>query len=305
MTQGARRTIWKVIPARARRGLRRLLGRNATKPTATGNTEIDRIYAEAQTLGPVEVRATDDELRALADAWQDADIPAAQRGVVDVQLANLAKGEVDPVFAALASALRHVDLPRFSILDGACASGYYGEVIHMLDPRPITYEGCDYSPAMIASARAHQPGVPFSVQDLTALTMADASFDVVLLAGVLEHIPEYPKALRELSRVAREYLIVHRCPTVSGPDHVRTIGTQYNIRTPRTFFSLPLLASEIAGVGFEQVATIDVYPSAKPPRVAHSSDGDTVAQTRSSRTLTLVFRRVPTEPSVPAATDPW
>ena len=89
------------------------------------------LYAEAQTLGPAEVPASDDELRELADVWQDADIPAAQRRVVDVQLANLAKGEVDPVFAALAEALQHVDLVRFSILDGACASGYYSEVIRM------------------------------------------------------------------------------------------------------------------------------------------------------------------------------
>ena len=91
---------------------------------------------------------------------------------------------------------------------------------------------------MIESARAHHPGVPFSVEDLTALTKADRSFDVVLLSGVLEHIPEYQKAIDEAGRVAREYLIVHRSPMLSGPDHIRTIGTQYNIKTPRTFFSL-------------------------------------------------------------------
>ena len=292
-----------IVPVSARRGLRRLLGRDASKASATGSKEIDRIYAEAQTLGPAEVPASDDELRELSDVWQDEEIPAAQRRVVDVQLANLAKGQVDPVFAALAAALRHVDLPRFSILDGACASGYYSEVIRRLDPRPIAYEGCDYSAAMIASAQEHQPGVPFSVEDLTALTKADDSVDVVLLAGVLEHIPDYPKALGESSRVAREYLIVHRCPTVSGHAHVRTIGTQYNIRTPRTFFSLPLLASEVASVGFDQIATIDVYPSAKATRLTDEADDDTAARIRASRTLTLVFRRRPSASPVPAPTD--
>ena len=176
-------------------------------------------------------------------------------------------GSSIPVFTSLAAALTHVDLERFSILDAACASGYYSEVIRLLDPRPIAYEGCDYSPAMIESARLHHPGLPFSVEDLTALTKADRSVDVVLLSGVLEHIPEYRTALGEAGRVARDYLIVHRCPTLSGPDHVRTIGTQYNVQTPRTFFSLDRLGSEVADVGFDRVATVDVYPaSGLPPR---------------------------------------
>ena len=208
-----------------------------------------------------------------------------QRRVADVQLANLERGEVDPVFMALADALRQIELDAFSILDAACASGYYSEVIRVLDPRPIAYEGCDYSPAMIELARAHHPGVPFSVEDLTALTKADGSFDVVLLAGVLEHIPEYQKAIAEAGRVAREYLIVHRSPMLSGPDHIRTIGTQYNIRTPRTFFSSERLGAEFSEVGFDLTASIDVYPSKRPPAPAVSPE--------TARTLTLVFRRRP------------
>jgi SAM-dependent methyltransferase len=279
------------MPAPARRRLRRLLGRDGAAAGPATTSDIDRIYAGSQSVAAADRPATDAELRELADAWQDADIPAVQRRVVDVQLANLAQGKVDPVFAALAEALRYVDLPRFSILDAACASGYYSEVIRVLDQRPIAYEGCDYSPAMIESARAHEPGVPFSVEDLTALTKADDSFDVVLLAGVLEHIPDYPKALGEAGRVAREYLIVHRCPTVDGPEHLRTIGTQYNVLTPRTFFSLPLLGSEIAAVGFDPVATIDVYPAASSQPKSGSVAVDERGAIRSDRTLTLVFRR--------------
>ena len=265
-----RRTVRRFTPAGARRRVRQLLrgvtpagtARSARARPAT--TEIDRIYSEVQTAAPFEVAATDADLEGLATAWQDDDIPDLQRRVVDVQLANLERGVVDPVFEALVAALRYVDLERFSILDTACASGYYGEVIRRLDPREIAYEGCDYSPAMIELARAHYPGVPFSIADLTALTKADRSFDVVLLAGVLEHIPEYRRAIDEAGRVAREYLIVHRSPMLSGPDHIRTIGTQYNIRTPRTFFSSERLGSEISDVGFDLIASIDVYPSKRP-----------------------------------------
>jgi len=282
-----RRTIRRVTPNRLRRIVRGwLTPASGTKPASTtaqkrAISEINRIYVEQQTIEATEVPASDEALGGLASAWQDDEIPELQRRVVDAQLANLEQGVVDPVFESLATALRHVELERFSILDGACASGYYSEVIRLLDPRPIAYEGCDYSPAMIESAKAHHPGYPFSVEDLTALTKPDRSVDVVLLSGVLEHIPEYRKALDEAGRVAREYLIVHRCPTVSGPEHVRTIGTQYNVTTPRTFFSTELLTSEVAARGFDLVASVDVYP-----RKATS-------QVDATRTLTLVFRRRP------------
>jgi SAM-dependent methyltransferase len=252
---------------------------------------VHRTYAEAQVIHSPDVRASDAELGELSESWQDDQLPDLQRRVVDVQLANLANGIVDPVFASLASALKEVDERQFSLLDAACATGYYSEVIRRLDPRPIDYSGSDYSVAMIESARAHYPGLPFSVQDLTALTESDRSFDVVLLSGVLEHIPDYPRAIAEAGRVAGRYLIIHRCPTTTRPAHDRRIGTQYNIRTPRTYFSRSLLRSEIAAVGFELVKAVETYPSTLSwRRRIRRTVGGWLGRNRRA-TLTLVFRR--------------
>jgi len=46
--------------------------------------------------------------------------------------------------------------------------------------------------------------------DVTALSFADKSFDTVLAAEILEHIPfnEVPKALKELSRVTRKAIVI-------------------------------------------------------------------------------------------------
>ena len=46
--------------------------------------------------------------------------------------------------------------------------------------------------------------------DVTALPFADNSFDIVLAAEILEHIPfsEVPKALRELSRVSGKSIVI-------------------------------------------------------------------------------------------------
>src|SRR6187402_986867 len=115
-------------------------------PTEDPDRGVAQAYKEAQTLRVAEVPASDDELGELAGSWQDGEIPGLQRTVADIQLANLKRGVVDPVFTSLAAALKHVELSQFSILDAACASGYYSEVIAALDPRPIEYVGCDYSP---------------------------------------------------------------------------------------------------------------------------------------------------------------
>jgi len=46
--------------------------------------------------------------------------------------------------------------------------------------------------------------------DVTALSFTDKSFDTVLAAEILEHIPfnEVPKALKELSRVAKKAIVI-------------------------------------------------------------------------------------------------
>jgi SAM-dependent methyltransferase len=260
-------------------------------PSDDAEAQVQQAYSEVQTIAAPDVPASDEELGELANSWKDDELPGLQRRVVDVQLANLERGIVDPVFATLAKALERVDLPAFSILDAACATGYYSEVIRRLDQRRIDYSGCDYSPAMIEAARAHHPGIAFSVQDLTALAEADRSFDVVLLAGVLEHIPDYPRAIEEAGRVARRYLIVHRCPMTARPAHDRRIGTQYNIRTPRTRFSLSLLRSEFEGEDFELIESIEVYPEALSWRRRARRMISRLRKRNRRTTLTLVFRR--------------
>lgn len=68
--------------------------------------------------------------------------------------------------------------------------------------------GVDISEGMVAGAKheleAHGiVGVDLQVGDATCLNFADDSFDKILCSEVIEHIPDAPKALREMCRILK------------------------------------------------------------------------------------------------------
>lgn len=258
---------------------------------------LDQAYLDAQIKNVPERNVEAQALKGLSENWKAADIPALQRSVVEVQLKALHRGAVDPVFQAFQRALKCVDLVQFRLLDAACASGYYSEALQVLDQRKIEYVGSDYSPSMVELAQRCYPHQRFEVQDLTRLTFAEKSFSVVMAAGVIEHVPNYTQALREICRVASDYVIIHRSPVTNGKNHEFTVGSQYSIETPRIFFSEKKLVTEFATLGFALTSSFEVYPTIAPRLSLKSRLKGWVRaalgrqlQTRTTRTL--VFRRV-------------
>lgn len=92
-----------------------------------------------------------------------------------------------------------------AVLD--CAAGT-GEFSLAAAKRAASVLATDLSQPMLdrAAAKARRAGVDninFALGDVTALELADGSFDVVLAANVLHLLPEPEKAVRELWRVTR------------------------------------------------------------------------------------------------------
>jgi SAM-dependent methyltransferase len=91
-------------------------------------------------------------------------------------------------------------LPPGAALDAACGSGRYSTY---LAARGHEVTGVDRSEAMLDLAREKLPDATFRTGDLTALPVADQSFDIVVCALALVHLPQVAPAMEEFARVLR------------------------------------------------------------------------------------------------------
>ena len=89
-------------------------------------------------------------------------------------------------------------------LDVGCGTGILAETLLELSA-PRSVHAVDPSPAQVKAAAQGPAGgrAAFEIADARKLPFADASFDFVASALVLNFIPERPPALAEMRRVAR------------------------------------------------------------------------------------------------------
>ena len=124
----------------------------------------------------------------IADGWD------AEQGPVSARASEFAAR-----IGYLRAICRHFHRPR--VLDLGCGTGQI--LLHLADviARGV---GIDISPAMIARARRNAPGMrlPFREGDAADFCMHCLDrFELVLLIGVLEHLPDQAAGLAEASRV--------------------------------------------------------------------------------------------------------
>lgn len=176
----------------------------------------------------------------LRGAWKDDELPQRQRELVDRQLADYRCGAAIDVFEVMVQALQVLPQGegKTSVLEVGCSSGFYSEVFHIAG-LGVDYTGADYSDAFIALARQKYPALQFDVEDATALSYADDSFDVVISGCCLLHIPEYEAAVAETTRVARRYAIFHRTPVVLNQPNRYFRKLAYGVETVEIHFNEP------------------------------------------------------------------
>lgn len=104
--------------------------------------------------------------------------------------------------------------PGDRVLDLGCGEGRHAHGLHVLGGLDVV--GVDLDEASLQKARDGLASLPprpegdpgrteFLTGDATRLDFADGSFDAVICSEVLEHLPDYDAALREIRRVLRPH----------------------------------------------------------------------------------------------------
>jgi ubiquinone/menaquinone biosynthesis C-methylase UbiE len=115
----------------------------------------------------------------------------------------------DPILSWLLEIGKNND----KILDQGCGIGQYDFTTRKLGFKNLV--GLDFSKKLIQTARHFnrklKTKIKFVLGDIRNMPFKEKTFDIVISAGVIEHVPETEKALSEISRVVKDrgYLLIH------------------------------------------------------------------------------------------------
>lgn len=127
---------------------------------------------------------------------------AAYAGLVDQALPEIAK-------------VRRAD--PLKVLDAGIGTGAFSAAFAACSPRELELTGVDVSTEMLRQAEGHLRDRNLTADllqgDVNDLPFADESFDVILVAHVIEHMANPGRALAELFRVLKPGGILIACVT--------------------------------------------------------------------------------------------
>ncbi|MCI9045970.1 MAG: methyltransferase domain-containing protein [Hungatella sp.] len=96
---------------------------------------------------------------------------------------------------------------KLKILDAGCGEGFITDLLyHNLENAEFT--GVDFTEEALVIAQQINKRIHFVQGDIYEMPFEDLSFDIVICTEVLEHLEDPEKAVLELKRLAREYILL-------------------------------------------------------------------------------------------------
>jgi ubiquinone/menaquinone biosynthesis C-methylase UbiE len=170
--------------------------------------------------------------RATEQTWKDIERTGWNRNApgYDARGGQLTHRAVGPMLDAVAAR------PGMRLLDVCCGPGYAAGAAA---ERGLEAVGVDIAPAMISEARRRFPSVEFHEGDAENLGFPDASFDAVICAFGLLHLPDAEAAVAEAFRVLKSggrYAFTVWCQ----PEQARLLGLAFKALTIHADMTVPL-----------------------------------------------------------------
>lgn len=94
-----------------------------------------------------------------------------------------------------------------SAIEVGCGEGFSTQKLREMLPRDATFRASDVEQRLVNEAREKNPGVTIERESIYELPHADNSFDLVFVLEVLEHLDDPAKALAEVCRVSKKWVI--------------------------------------------------------------------------------------------------
>ncbi len=113
---------------------------------------------------------------------------------------------LDGYFKAFAELAAGLDIE--SAFEPGCGEGFSTRRIRGILPASVRLEASELDGGLVQSAAAANPGVPVRQESVYRIERADKSVDLVILLEVLEHLDDPDRAMAEICRVSRKYVIV-------------------------------------------------------------------------------------------------
>lgn len=118
---------------------------------------------------------------------------------------KLQRALIDRFHEKIASIVRNLE-PE-TLLDCGAGEGFVSEVLLTAMPA-LQITGFDVLPESVQLAQLRNPRATFTTGSIYDIEQEDNSFDVAVAFEVMEHLHEADKALKEMARVAKNYVVL-------------------------------------------------------------------------------------------------